>query len=62
MKTRTRGKKLLSSLLLSLQYSGSYAKESESIFLKRSCRWRKSGDDSLSMDEEEVEEKFLEGA
>ena len=28
--------------------------------MKRSCRWRKSGDDSLSMDEEEVEEKISE--
>ena len=53
-------KKLLSSLLLSATMLRELRERGESIFLKRSCRWRKSGDDSLSMDEEEVEEKFLE--
>ena len=53
-------KKLLSSLLLSATMLRELRERGESVFLSRSCRWRKSGDGSLSMDEEEVEEKFLE--
>ena len=53
-------KKLLSSLLLSATMLRELRERGESIFLSRSCRWRKSGDGSLSMDEEEVEENFLE--
>lgn len=52
-------KKLLSSLLLSATMLRELRERGESI-LSRSCRWRKSGDGSLSMDEEEVEENFLE--
>ena len=49
--------KVTSSLLLSATMLRELRERGE-IFLKRSCRWRKSGDDSLSMDEEEVEEIF----